>query len=220
MVTNKIFLVPQLLPHLDRMRGKHNAPNFLFDIAGIRFDDNAMDNGFDDLLIFNNRKTAIVSIASTIPGKYWTEHPVTDAGVTGCGRLVPGYYPASHVLGIHGAQYPDFKHEAWIQCGKLRYARDTNKDGIIEDFEPVQEGYGKGFNIHRCSRSQIVQYVDKYSAGCQVSEVAAVHEAAVAMHKESMSATAPISYLLTTKEEWFELLDTENIRPILFGEVA
>jgi len=183
-----------------------------FNIVGIRCDDDALNDSFDDLLLFFNGSKYIASPASTVPGKWWTQNPVTDAGVTGAGRLAIGYYPESHTMGIHGASHPDFAHEAWCQTGVLKYYRDVNKNGIIEFFEPLQSGSGKGFNIHRASAAKIMQFVDKWSAGCQVSQNHKLHEAGIQMAKESMDTKNPISYLLTKKEDWQNALQVEDIR--------
>lgn len=212
-----LIFAPAIIPHLDALRSSQGRKPLPFDITGIRFDDDALDDTFDDLLIFNNRTTACLSIGTTVPGKYWTLNPVTDEGITGAGRLVPGYYENSHVIGIHGAKWPNFAHEAWVQCGKLMYARDVNKDGIIEVDEPIQSGYGKGFNIHRCNKNSLAEYVDHFSAGCQVSWWARAHEAGIAMHKEAMSIKTPISYFLTTVKEWQDLLGIEDVRSFILN---
>jgi hypothetical protein len=202
-----------ILQIIDSVIQKHYAKKKDFNIIGIRFDNSSMDDDFDDLILFSNNKETIISAATTVPGKFWTEHPME--GLPGTAHLLPGYYEASHVLGIHGAKYPDFAHEAWIQCGKLKYAQDVNKDGVIETSEPVKEGYGAGLNIHRASKAQIAKYVDRWSAGCQVSQDAEVHESAVAMAKESMDIKEPISYLLTEASAWSEFIGSDDLREFL-----
>lgn len=215
----EIIKRPGLLTVLPQLFALFGAQMDSFGIVGVRLDDNSLDDDFDDFLLPYDTSEVVVSQATTVPGKYYTDNPVTYKGVTGAGRLVRGYYKNSHIIGIHGRRYPDYAHEAWLQCGVLKFARDVNKDGIIEVGEPVQEGADTGFNIHRCGRNEIAKYVGKNSAGCQVSSDAKVHEYAISMYKRSARNGKAISYLLTEKEDWEKLFGCSDVRKfILTGE--
>jgi hypothetical protein len=214
---NIVMLAPKLIPYIEAIRAKHFPKAKPFEITGIRFDDNAMDDKFDDLLIFSNQATAIISYATTVPGKFWVQNPM--GGNDGAAFIVPGPYEDSHVLGIHLKSKPDIAHEAWVQCGKIKYARDVDKDGMIDAWEPEKNEYGNGLNIHRANKYGITPNVNKWSAGCQVSQIAAAHEAAIEMHKGSMDVKTPISYLLTEAKDWFEFLGTEEVKKFILGLV-
>jgi len=68
------------------------------------------------------------------------------------------------------------------------------------------QSYESGLNIHACIGDGLKE-VDRNSAGCQVSEFMSVHNAGLAMHKESMNIKKPISYLLTTVDDWSGFLN-------------
>jgi hypothetical protein len=189
---------------LAELRKTHYGVTKEFNITGIRFDCNAMDDKFDDVLIFHNTSKAIISTATTVPGKFWTLHPMQ--GLAGTAHMVDGLYEDSHVLGIHGARYPGYAHEAWVQCGKIKYRQDVNKNGIIEESEPSKESWESGLNIH-AALGENEKPVDRNSAGCQVSEFMSIHKQGVAMHKESTDIKKPISYLLLTAKEVSEFIN-------------
>lgn len=209
---------PELIPSLTALYDFFKAPVAAFNVTGIRLDDNAMNDEFDDYLVFwTPDGNAIVSVATTIPGKWGTENPVAYKGVRGAGRLARGYYPNSHILGIHARSHPNFAHEAFLQVGRLRFLRDVNGDGIIEDSEPTQTGSDTGFNIHRASKAQLVEFVGKYSLGCQVSQYADAHEAGVALYKASMQNGSPISYLISEIDDWMPLIGHGDVRQWIKG---
>lgn len=193
---------------LEAMRAKAYGRPKGFNITSIRFDNDAMDNKFQCRTFMYNKTTAIMSTSTTVPGKFWTLHPM--AGLAGCGRVDPGMFEDSHVLGMHGVKFgPSYAHEAWIQCGKLPFRQDVNKNGLIEINEPGGASWTSGFNIHSCV-GDLTQFVERNSAGCTVNEFMTVHKAGVAMHKESMSVKIPISHHLTTADEWSGFL---NVAP-------
>jgi len=141
----EIIQSSKLVPLLNTMRNKFFGYPKEFNITGIRFDCQAMDNKFDDLLIFHNAATSIISIATTIPGKFWTLHPMQ--GVAGTAHMKPRLYEDSHVIGIHGAKYPGYAHEAWVQCGLIEYRQDIKHNGTIEISEPTKQSYETRLNI-------------------------------------------------------------------------
>ena len=209
---------PELIPSLTALYAGFNAPVAPFNVTGIRLDDNAMNDEFDDYLVFwTPDGNAIVSVATTIPGKWGTLNPVTYKRVKGAGRLVKGFYRNSHSFGVHARSNPGFAHEGFLQTGKLRFFRDVDGDGIINDIEPSQDGSDTGFNIHRASKAQLAEFVGKYSLGCQVSQYADAHEAGVALYKASMLNGNPISYLLSEIDDWMPLVGHGDVRQWIKG---
>lgn len=61
--------------------------------------------------------------ATTEPGRYWTEHPMSPGGAA---RIAFGQYEA-WVVGVHRAAYPD-GHEALVQTDDVTVYRDLNQD--------------------------------------------------------------------------------------------
>ena len=89
------------------------------------------------------------------------EHPSNSEG---CAILVPGQYRGVYKIDKHGGRY-----EAICQRnGKVKVYRDDNKDDTYDyDADSIQSGYF-GINIHRSSAYKTGNYINKYSAGCQV----------------------------------------------------
>jgi len=72
-------------------------------------------------------------------------------------------YRGAYTLGLHRGQY-----EALVQRGNtVSIWRDRNRDGE-HDFGDVEISGYFGINIHRASANQRSEFVNRYSAGCQV----------------------------------------------------
>lgn len=97
---------------------------------------------------------------TTDPGLHWINHPLNNDG---CAILVPGQYKAYKI------DYHRGKYKALCQrAGKVKVYRDGNLDDTYDhDGEKIHEGY-YGINIHRSSAYKTTNYINKYSAGCQV----------------------------------------------------
>ena len=121
-------------------------------------------NTFNDCIGFCYVENGIPCIkkykGSTDPGKYYLLNPMCSAGAA---IVVPGYYPDLFAIGKHRGQY-----EALVQHSDIKVYRDRNKDTNL-DFNPdsIQKGQF-GINMHRTSAYGPVDYVGKYSAGCQI----------------------------------------------------
>ena len=100
--------------------------------------------------------------ATTDPGSYWIDNPMNSRG--GTAILVPGQYKGVYKIDKHNGKY-----EALCQRnGKVKVYRDGNKDDEYDyDEDSIQDGYF-GINIHRSSAYKVSNYINKYSAGCQV----------------------------------------------------
>jgi hypothetical protein len=105
---------------------------------------------------------------TTDPGKYWLQNPMKQAG---CAILVPGQYLDVYEKGLHAGKYDAFK-----QCAKMAYVRDNDKNteldfSLYRDPEKAKTAIFWdiiGSNLHRASEWQVIQWVEKYSASCQV----------------------------------------------------
>lgn len=91
--------------------------------------------------------------ATTDPGHHYTRSPLNPIGAA---RLEPGCY--QYRRGLHQGRVP-----ALVQAGRVLVARDTNRDGVAQPFEPRFKGWW-GINIHPGRGSKI----GRWSAGCQV----------------------------------------------------
>ncbi|MFZ0454255.1 MAG: hypothetical protein WAM24_10915, partial [Ignavibacteriaceae bacterium] len=74
-----------------------------------------------------------------------------------------GQYLGCWRLGLHKGKY-----KALLQTGNVKVYRDANRDDKYDYIESSAEWGMFGINIHRASKWGIVDYVNKFSAGCQV----------------------------------------------------
>jgi hypothetical protein len=166
---------------------------------------NSLDDKFVDMLgIMTASGDVFTVIGTTIPGRYWTENPVTWRGITGAAHVVPGFYKNLWCVGIHGAKYPDFKHTALIQVGPVAIYRDTDKDGAVSTVDPVQTSDEIGIDFHRASKAEVVENIGLYGAGCQVVPDKADFDALMSLILSSqMYKDCPLcrfSYLLLSSD--------------------
>lgn len=132
----------------------------------------SQSNKFDDVIgcawKFDGNENIFQCKATTDPGKYYLQNPMN---VNGTIIIVPGQYIECYEKGLHAGKY-----DALRQCAKMSYVRDFNKD-LELDFSLYRDVAKRrthifwginGTNLHRASEWQIVQFVEKYSAGCQV----------------------------------------------------
>ena len=137
-------------------------------IVGIRNSatDDMVTNRYDDLITVAQKIGEdwhfYVWKATTDPGEYWIDNPINSNG--GCAILVPNQY-----LGVYKIDKHNGKYNALCQrLGKVQVYRDGNKDDVYDyDRDGIQSGYF-GINIHRSSAYKPTNYINKYSAGCQV----------------------------------------------------
>tara|TARA_Y100000310_G_scaffold327340_1_gene393543 strand:- start:1342 stop:1965 length:624 start_codon:yes stop_codon:yes gene_type:complete len=112
--------------------------------------------------------------------KDWIVHSyqlTTDIGIRylktpinkdGAAILVPGQYMGVYKIAKHRGKY-----DALCQKnGKVKVWRDDDRDKTLDmDDSTIQEGY-YGINIHRAAATGEMEYVNGYSAGCQVFKAA------------------------------------------------
>lgn len=119
-------------------------------------------NIFDDWLTLSYKKDGEWQYhewrISTDPGR---KHVLNFSNPKGVAILKAGQYKGSHMIGLHRGKY-----EALRQKGKVTVWRDNNKDLT---FDEVTEDTGYfGINIHRSNATTESEYVESWSAGCQV----------------------------------------------------
>ena len=107
--------------------------------------------------------------ATTDPGIHWLSNPLNKDGTA---IMLKGQYRGAYKLGIHGRTWASGGYDALEQVKPMKYIRDNNKDdkldfSLAENEENIIEDILKT-NIHRASKWKLLQYIGKYSAGCQV----------------------------------------------------
>jgi len=103
--------------------------------------------------------------ATTDPGAYYLEHPLN---VDGAAILARGHHPGAWQIGRHRGKY-----EALVQtAGPVRVWRDSNKDAILDWGHGLGTPGWYGINIHRAGARGRTNDVGRFSAGCQVLQVA------------------------------------------------
>ena len=98
---------------------------------------------------------------TTLPGKYWMEHPMNTKG---CGILVPGQYQEVWAVGLHKGEY-----KALVQVGNFKVWRDKNDNDIYDtDDSTIDTGSNFCIELHHAADDHISYQNDKWSAACQV----------------------------------------------------
>lgn len=98
---------------------------------------------------------------TTDPGTYYLKNPLKLAGTM---ILKEGQYRSVYKLDKHRGKYTALCQ----RLGPVTVYRDRNKDEKL-DMEPDSIMHGwYGCNIHRASKFGPLEWINKYSAGCQV----------------------------------------------------
>jgi lysozyme family protein/peptidoglycan hydrolase-like protein with peptidoglycan-binding domain len=127
--------------------------------------------------------------ATTEPGRYWTENPLSALGAA---RIAFGQY-TSWQVGIHHADKPS-GHEALVQTGGLvTVCRDLNKDGLRTG-DRCQTGQ---FGINQHWGYDLAE-VDKASAGCLVGQSKDGHREFMALVKSDPRYQASHEHVFAT----------------------
>jgi len=176
----------------------NNKP-YNVNVIGCR-SDQTKANEFDDCLFLIYRGA----------DKSWTVHSyqiTTDIGIRylkspinddGAAILVPGQYRGVYSVSKHRGKY-----DALCQKnGKVKVWRDDDRDKILDmDDSTIQEGY-YGINIHRAAATGEMEYVNGYSAGCQVFKAARDFNEFMALIKLSAKKyDNKFTYTLITEED-------------------
>jgi hypothetical protein len=117
------------------------------------------------------------------PGRHYMDHPMNSIGTA---RLLPGQYRKSYKLGMHNGSY-----RALVQCRPVRVERTRNGE-VVGTFTGMF-----GINIHRASADGTPEFVNRWSAGCQVFQKREDFEKCLEIVRQSMVLFSPfVSYTL------------------------
>lgn len=137
---------------------------YQLNIVGLR-SKNVDSNSFDDEIhVFYTKPDGKwnyhIFPATTDPGTFWLNNPAYPQGTA---ILAQGQNVNAYAIGLHRGKY-----EALVQVKPVTVIRDYDRDAIL-DFNNGKTKKGNfGINIHRAESSGTTNYIDKYSAGCQV----------------------------------------------------
>lgn len=140
-------------------------------------------------------------LATTEPGKFYTENPLNPDGAA---RIAFGQYRAWKV-GIHHAGKPN-AHEALVQAGSIYVYRDKNKD-FQRTGDLMQAGSNWGINQHN---GYDLREVGKASAGCLVGQANAGHDEFMRIVKTDPRYIANNNYIFHTA-----IIPGADIQPFL-----
>lgn len=119
----------------------------------LNYNDNAIDEWNDTISVFDNNKFTLHVPGTVDPGLYYSKNPMNPRGTA---RIEPGL----HLLrpGKHRGK------DAFVQYAKISVRRDSNRDMIWSQEDPVDTGW---FGIHLHASGNI-RNVGRDSAGCVV----------------------------------------------------
>jgi len=135
---------------------------------------------------------------TTDPGTYYLINPMNSAG---CAILVAGQYLDTWMIDLHGGKY-----EALCQrAGEVSVYRDDSGDDKLDlDPRTIATGYF-GINLHASTRTEgaTSQYVNKYSAGCQVHASAAGFKKMMELAHAQKNKTGRDTFSYTLMDQWW-----------------
>jgi hypothetical protein len=134
------------------LRSKSTVPNKFDDEIHVFY---RTDSGTWNYHVFN---------ATTDPGTFWLNNASYEQGTA---ILATGQYVDSYALGLHRGLY-----EALVQVKPVTVIRDYNRDAILDFNNGMHQTGLFGINIHRAEISGSTKVINKYSAGCQVFQIA------------------------------------------------
>lgn len=114
---------------------------------------------------------------TTDPGKYYEQHLLDSDGVA---ILKEMQFRGAWTCGMHQGKYP-----ALVQRKPVTVIRDGDKDGKLETVGKKEETGFFGINHHRMHSEAEVKTVGRYSAGCQVRQLAHQHDIFMSIAEES-----------------------------------
>ena len=137
---------------------------YQLNIVGLR-SKNVDSNSFDDEIhVFYTKPDGKwnyhIFPVTTDPGTFWLNNPSYPQGTA---ILAQGQNVNAYAIGLHRGKY-----EALVQVKPVTVIRDYDRDAILDFNNGKTEKGNFGINIHRAESSGSTNYIDKYSAGCQV----------------------------------------------------
>lgn len=182
------------------VKGYQIMPEGHPNIVGIR-NANPDADKFDDICWVwwqeNGKEVVHFYTITTDPGLHYLQHPI--AGTNGTAILVPGQYLNCWQLGMHrGKQFALCQ-----RSGEVKVYRDINRDGKL-NFDPktITQGY-YGIDLHNAGLAD-PEVVGAWSAGCNVWEFHAPHEALMQDFKRLSEARGfdKFTYSLVNQEDF------------------
>jgi hypothetical protein len=98
--------------------------------------------------------------ATTDPGTFWLNNPSYPQGTA---ILAQGQNLDAYAIGKHRGIY-----EALVQIKPVTVIRDYDRDALLDFNNGINQTGNFGINIHRAESSGSTNFIDRYSAGCQV----------------------------------------------------
>lgn len=155
--------------------------DYNINLIGVRSKESVIQqNKFDDAIVLDYSIGPIhyrnVYKATTDPGITYLKKPLI---ISGCAIVVPGQYKGVFKLGKHQGKY-----EALVQNKPIKVYRDNNRDNILNfNKSKIEEGMF-GINMHKAGTNS--EFINNWSAGCQVFKVSEDYLKAMAVIKKSI----------------------------------
>lgn len=171
------------------IRSKNSKSNAFDDIGGIAYIDE------------NLKQTHFNFAITTDPGKYYLQNPLNKNGTI---IMVPNQYIEVYGEGKHNGKYECFK-----QHKPMQYVRDNDRNDILNfdlyrdpELKKKHAFWGmNGTNLHRASEWQIIKWIERYSAGCQVVQDPKIFNKLIEIRNKSMNYGFKF-WDFTLFEEW------------------
>lgn len=139
--------------------------------------------------------------ATTDTGEFYLRQPLSKDGTA---IILPNQYKGVYKLGIHGRTWASGGYKALEQVKNFTYIRDNNRDNVLDidniDLNAIFEANLKT-NLHRASKWQILDFIGKYSAGCQVIQDPKDFDILINACEQSIERGLPNSFTYTLINE-------------------
>lgn len=140
-----------------------DSKNYNLNIVGIRSADSTTNIFNDKLVVFwkYGGMNQLWFDITTDPGARVLKNPINKKGTA---ILVPGQYRSVYSIDLHKGKY-----EALCQKnGEVSVYRDADRNDILNiSPDSIDTGYF-GINVHGAKLGSITEFVNSWSAGCQV----------------------------------------------------
>jgi hypothetical protein len=137
---------------------------YQLNIVGLRSVDTNANRFDDEIHVFyklpDGKWGYHIYQATTDPGTYWLNNPSYPEGTA---ILTQGQNVNAYAIGKHKGLYT-----ALVQVKPVTVIRDYDRNAILDFNNGIKENGLFGINIHRAESVGTTQYINKYSAGCQV----------------------------------------------------
>lgn len=175
-----------------------------FNLTGIRFTEDQGRDWYNDPLIAWTWDKIIPVIGTTDPGRYYAKNNLP--GTKGVAHIESGLHRSCYALGFHNYSKPQFKHEAFVQVGPMRYFVDVNGDFGYDDTVDFKGNGVIATNYHADVYGKRNDGLIGYaSAGCQVVQDVEDLKRQIALFKSTdmyrMNKAAKINYAIIDADQ-------------------